>query len=134
MNGQALRPLVTQTDNARLRALVDKTRATGGHDSAVRLLLEKLDRCRVVPAARMPASIVTMNSRIACWGDGGRGRELTLVYPWSASPAGERISILSRLGIALLGAIPGHVFRVDGLCFSVACVAYQPEAERQFHL
>lgn len=133
MNDPVTRTLVTDHDDARLRGLM-ATPLCRRNESVTRLLREKLDRCRVVPAARMPASIVTMNSQIACWGDGGVARELALVYPWIGAPASGRVSVLSRLGIELLGAIPGHVFRIDGVSFSIAYVSYQPEAERQFHL
>jgi transcription elongation GreA/GreB family factor len=56
------------------------------------------------------------------------------VYPWNAHPAGRRVSIMSPLGIQLLGAMPGHIFRIEGSCFSIAYVTYQPEAEQHFHL
>ncbi len=133
MSESGIRPLVTDTDDVRLRSLTT-TPVGRRHDAMMRLLLDKLNRCRIVPAARMPASIVTMNSRIVGWEDGGIGHELALVYPWDASPASERVSVLSPLGIDLLGAVPGHAFRIDGARFKIAYVAYQPEAERQFHL
>jgi regulator of nucleoside diphosphate kinase len=133
MSDLAIRPLVTDIDNSRLRGLMT-TPLARRNALGMRRLLEKLSRCRVVPATRMPSSIVTMNSRTACWDDAGAAREVALVYPWNGSPAAARISILSRLGIELLGATPGHVFGMDGARFTIAYVSYQPEAERQFHL
>ena len=130
-----MRPLVTETDNARLRGLM-ATPAGRRHVGAMRSLLDKLNTARVVPAPRVPGSIMTMNSTAACWDRAsGASRELTLVYPWNEQRANGRVSVLSRAGIELLGATPGSVVELeDGACVQIAYVSYQPEAERQFHL
>jgi regulator of nucleoside diphosphate kinase len=130
-----MRPIVSQMDNTRLRGLMT-TPAGRRHASAMRILLDKLNTARIVPAASMPATIITMNSSAACWDRvSGASLELTLVYPWNERPAVGRISILSRAGVELLAATPGStVVLDDGAQVKIAYVSYQPEAERQFHL
>lgn len=130
-----MRPLVTDIDNTRLRGLMTTPAGRRG-DRGMWLLVEKLNRARIVPAAQMPPTIVTMNSRVACWEkDSGAARELSLVYPWNGAPSRGRVSILSRAGVELLGAMPGHVVELDaGRRVQIAYVAYQPEAERQLQL
>jgi regulator of nucleoside diphosphate kinase len=130
-----MRPVITEIDNARLRGLMT-TPVGRRHASTMRLLLEKLNGGRLVPAARVPPSVVTMNSTAACW-DGltGASRELTLVYPWNEQRSLGRVSVLSKAGVELLAAVPGQVIALDdGARLQIAYVSFQPEAEHQFHL
>lgn len=130
-----MRPVITEIDNARLRGLMT-TPVGKRHASTMRLLLEKLNGGRLVPATRMPPSIVTMNSTAACWDRRtGASRELTLVYPWNEQRMLGRVSVLSKAGVELLAAIPGQVIELDdGAHLQIAYVSFQPEAEQQFHL
>lgn len=129
-----MRPVVTDIDNARIRGLM-ATPAGRRHVSAMRLVLDKLNAAQIVPAMRVPGSVMTMNSTAACWDKTtGASRELTLVYPWHAQPSLGRISILTRAGVELLGALPGQIVDLDdGARVQIAYVSYQPEAERQLH-
>jgi regulator of nucleoside diphosphate kinase len=130
-----MRPLITDTDNARLRGLMS-TPVARRHAASMRQLLDKLNNARIVPALRVPGSIMTMNSTAACWDrSSGASRELTLVYPWNEAKARGRVSVLSRAGVELLAAIPGQIVELDdGAKLQIAYVSHQPEAERQFHL
>ena len=127
-----MRPLITDTDNARLRGLMS-TSAGRRHAGAMRSLLEKLNGARIVPSPRVPGSIMTMNSTAACWDhESGASRELTLVYPWNERRSLGRVSVLSPAGIELLGATPGSFVELeDGARMQIAYVSYQPEAERR---
>ena len=129
-----MRPLVTDADNKRLRALLGTERVRGGAQ-ARRLLREKLDVAAIVPFSRMPPSIVTMNSRVTCWDEKSMDRrELSLVYPWNAAPELGRISVLSVPGVQLLGAAPAQLVRIDGALLRIYYVSYQPEASGHAHL
>lgn len=133
MTDTDIRPLVTDTDYARLRGLMASPLALD-REEVVDLLIKKLTCARIVPAARVPPSVVTMNSRATCLDEAsGTARELCLVYPWNASEDGG-VSVLSRIGIELLGAIPGHVIHTLGSALMIAYVSYQPEAEHRFYL
>ena len=87
---------------------------------------------RTYRAAKVPRSTVTMNSRLLCQDDAGREHTLTLVYPWDAGE--NRISVLTAAGCALLGTAVGSSFEHDGRRFTVASLAYQPEAAGDQHL
>ncbi len=92
-------------------------------------LARALRRTELVTAATMPRSVVTMNSRLACRDSEGRERETSLVYPWDAGEG--RISILSPLGDAMLGAEIGAVINQG---WALEAILYQPEAAGDHHL
>jgi DNA-binding transcriptional LysR family regulator len=85
-------------------------------------LLGAVARAKTMPAAKIPRGAVTMNSRIRLR-EGDREREVSLVYPWDASK--DRISVLSALGLDLLGASVGG---------RIGAIPYQPEAAGDHHL
>jgi len=91
-----------------------------------------LDHAIVVPSDAIPADVVTMNTQVALTEDGtGTRRLFSLVYPQDADAAKGRISVLEALGMALLGASPGHNIECDfpegTRCLRVEKVIYQPE-------
>jgi DNA-binding transcriptional LysR family regulator len=80
-------------------------------------------RAKTMPASEIPRTSITMNSRIRARDENGDERDVSLVYPWDAGR--DRISVLSPLGLALLGASVGTKL-AEGL--TVRAVPYQPEA------
>ena len=61
-----------------------------------------------MPGNKIPANVVTMNSVIRVVDDAGAEQEWTLVYPEEANVASAKLSVLSPMGAALLGAVyPG---------------------------
>ncbi len=100
-------------------------------DGAARLR-EAVARAKITPAAKIPRSTVTMNSRVIGREPSGRERELSLVYPWDAGD--HRISVLSESGCALLGASVGATFGLGGVRVAVSSIPYQPEAAGDHHL
>jgi regulator of nucleoside diphosphate kinase len=96
-------------------------------------LARQINRARIVPPHRVPADVVTMHSKVQFLDPQRRGSGVyTLVYPEEANPSQGKLSVLSPLGAALLGARPGDVVRVDGAAgprgVKVQSVLYQPEA------
>lgn len=89
--------IVTDADRALLKLL-------GRHSG----LQGALARATIVPAAEVPADVVTMNSR-ATYRDETSGVRATvkLVYPQDAAGAG-RVPVTSPLGTALLGLREGQ--------------------------
>jgi regulator of nucleoside diphosphate kinase len=96
--------------------------------------VEQIEAAEVVPGRQIDADIVTMNSRVtlADLADGVE-QTVTLVYPDDGPVGNDRISVLSPLGRALIGArvgeqldaaLPGGAHRR----FVVRAVPYQPEA------
>lgn len=132
-------PLITEQDRRRLSNLLDVTSADAGSlgELAARLLRAKLEAARLVAAHEMPPNIVTLNSHVICWDMlAGAEAQMTLVYPAEDDPVdGKVVSILSPLGVELLGAHAGQTLsRDDDTTWRLVAVAYQPEAAGHFHL
>jgi len=90
--------LISMNDYIRLREIV------GDHD-----LAEELERAIVVPSERIPADVVTMNSRLTYADESaGTAREVELVFPHEADPGLGRVSVLAPVGCALLGLRVGQ--------------------------
>lgn len=71
-------------------------------------LLRELDRANVVPRDRSP-SCVKMGSQVRFRDDfSGRVRQVQVVYPKDADPSAGRISVLTPVGVALLGLSAGQ--------------------------
>lgn len=75
-------------------------------------LLEELSRARIVPAARMATDVVGIGSCVT-WRDETTGQEqsATLVWPEQADIAAGRVSVLTPIGVALLGLKSGARFQ-----------------------
>ncbi|WP_246685855.1 nucleoside diphosphate kinase regulator [Mesorhizobium sp. B2-4-6] len=98
--------LVSAADHERLsslaRAFLNRT-----PDMAEDLLAE-MDRARVATEAGMPADVVRMGSTVTLQDPEGSLQTVTLVYPAEADIAERRISVLTPLGTALIGARAGR--------------------------
>lgn len=71
-------------------------------------LLGELGRARVVPAAKLPPNVVAIG-RPVTYRDESTGREKTVtpVFPEDADIAKGRISIMTPIGVALIGMAEG---------------------------
>ncbi|MGE5524273.1 MAG: nucleoside diphosphate kinase regulator [Rhodospirillaceae bacterium] len=132
---------LTEQDLNRLRHLiVDLTRAARGAQAGVDTLEEILDLGRVVAVVDIPPDVVTMNSRVVFDDmDSGERRDVTIVYPDQADPVNGKVSILSPVGVALLGLTEGaettlQLPRGRTARLRIAKVAYQPEASGEYSL
>ena len=100
------RILISDTDHDRLtglaRALLDRAPETAEE------LLSEMDRAVVTDAAAMPADVVRMGSIVTVRGEGGETQRIMLVYPGDADIAENRISVLTPMGTALIGAAAGQ--------------------------
>lgn len=67
-------------------------------------LLDELARATIVASWRMPANVVSIGS-IVTYRDETSGQEttVTLVYPEDADIAHRRVSVMTPIGVALLG-------------------------------
>lgn len=74
-------------------------------------LLDELDRARIVGSGKMPANVVTLGNSVT-YRDETTGREQTvmLVMPGEADIALGRVSVLTPIGVALLGLAEGASF------------------------
>jgi regulator of nucleoside diphosphate kinase len=132
---------LTDHDLNRLRHLIaDLTRQTRGMQAGVETLEELLDLGRVVPPQDIPRNVVTMNSKIVFEELQTREkRTVTVVYPEDADPVAGKISVLSPVGIALLGLAEGAETELPlphgrSARIGIREVSYQPEANGVYTL
>jgi len=125
--------VMTELDHARLNGLLARQAADGLPQDVEDAAYDLVDSVVTVPAPAIEADVVTMRSRVRLRGEAGRDIVLTLVYPPESDAATGRISILSPLGMALIGHRVGQAIRwrgPDGAAHqaTLAEILYQPEA------
>ena len=129
--------IINELDAERLDMLLEQPAYA---DSPVaEALNEELDRAEILPPAEMPATVVTMNSRIR-FEDLSSGKESirTLVYPASLKDSTEQLSVMAPLGAALLGLSVGDEIswelpNGEATRVKVSENIYQPEAAGELH-
>jgi len=132
---------LTELDAVRLeRALMDVLQSAGAEPQGAAELEALLDNAAIVPSASIDPDVVTMNSTVVLEArPSGERTTLSLVYPKDVDPERSKVSVLSPVGRALLGArvgdlirvlVPGHAERQ----LVVAELTYQPEANGRFDL
>lgn len=133
--------MITELDSVRLSRLIGPPGPC--LPPASRTLDEfalRLDTAAVVSAREIAPDVVTMNSRVMLEErPSGTRRVVTLVYPHEGAPDDNRISVLSPLGQALLGARLGEEI---GLALPagghrrwlIVEMLYQPEAAGRYDL
>lgn len=130
---------VTRSDYTRIMNVIGTTPEAPAPAGMAGLLLQELKHARMVASDLIPGDVITMNSRVLVRElSSGRGTEITVSYPADADRMNGRISVLSPVGIALLGCREGHVARwktPSGIGeFRIEKIVYQPEAAGHYHL
>lgn len=129
--------VLTELDDARLRRLRRQYEISDLVDEALDVLLNQAD---LVSSREVLPEVVTMNSRVRVRApDSDEVHSVTICYPSDADVERGRVSVLSPMGIALLGHREGQVvpwMRPDGRsdAWFIESVEYQPEAAGEFHL
>jgi regulator of nucleoside diphosphate kinase len=102
-------------------------------------LYHNLNDAKKLPPQRISGSVITMNSTVLLREvNSGRESEITVTYPKDADPLRRKVSVLSAIGVALLGRKENDVvsWRVPtgtGM-FQIVKVTYQPEAAGDYSL
>jgi regulator of nucleoside diphosphate kinase len=130
---------ITHRDAGRLARIVeDLLRRDSTIEDGAESLHETLDGARLVASAEIQADVVTMNSEVTIEEPSGARRTVKLAYPADADPAQGRVSVLSPLGNALLGARSGWIVTfatpVGERSVRIAEIHFQPEAAAQYDL
>jgi len=125
--------VLTELDHARLISLLARMAAADGLHGAAETAYDLLDSALTVPARSIPPDIVTMRSRVRLRDGDGQDVDLTLAYPAEADAASGRISVLSPLGLSLIGCHKGQAIQWQAPDRAVhqralVEVLYQPEA------
>ncbi len=115
---------------------IDRLRRQGAHQRVDDLL----DAASVVPSREVSPDVVTMYSQVLLrfHGEGSdERRHLTLCYPSDAEPADGFVSVLSPIGLALLGVRVGeqacwHTPAGQLQRAEVVALLFQPEASGDY--
>lgn len=97
---------MTRSDHKRLSRLANALSHT--RSSVADQLFAELDRARVIDDARIGIDVVRMGSRIRYTTDAGESRTVTLVFPGEADIVEGKISLLTPIGVALIGLSAGQ--------------------------
>lgn len=128
--------ILSSVDYDRLQALMDSQPDSLPGKTA---LQAELDRADIVDPAKIPPSVVTMNSTVRFQLEPGGGTfDLRLVYPREVDGSSERVSVLAPVGSALLGLSVGDRIDWPGpggtrLAVRIVDVLDQPERAGKDH-
>jgi regulator of nucleoside diphosphate kinase len=102
------KPTITlaRSDHERLTRLAESF--VSRNASLADQLLDELERARIVDDNKLRADVVRMGSTLRFTTDAGEDRTVTLVFPDEADIAEGRVSILTPVGIALVGLSSGQ--------------------------
>lgn len=71
-------------------------------------LLGELERASVLPSDQVSTDTVQIGSTVTYETEKGQTRTVTLVYPGDADIEQAKVSVLTPIGVALLGLAPGQ--------------------------
>lgn len=105
MQNHTLRPqiVVAKTEHRQLLAI-----AAGDASSTAEALFDEMERATVVPDHKLPSDVVRMGSRVQYRLDNHDLKDVTIVYPAQADISAGRISVLTPVGVALIGLRTGQ--------------------------
>ncbi|MGC4064144.1 MAG: GreA/GreB family elongation factor [Polyangiaceae bacterium] len=132
------RLILSTLDHVRLAETLAKHRRSS--NAYVRAeLTYKLRHAKLYEPSLIPSHVVTMNSRALLLASSWSApREYILVYPDRENCLEQRISVLSALGVRLLGCRAGSTLKLwnGSRSLQLTCLglSYQPEAHKQWHL
>lgn len=104
--------VVNEDDLAHLEGLAEG--AMTRNPALADRLLDELGRARVVSAQKMPANVVAIGTTVTYRDETtGQEKSITLVYPEDADIGRGRVSVMTPIGVALLGLAEGAAFHWD---------------------
>ena len=129
----------TKIDDDRLTELILDRTGTGKDSAHLLELKQELERAKVVDPTKVPADVVTMNSKVVVEdAESGEDMTYTLVYPQDANLDEDKISVLAPIGTAILGYKVGATVKwkvpAGERKFRIREILYQPEAAGDYHL
>ncbi|SMX48780.1 nucleoside diphosphate kinase regulator [Maliponia aquimaris] len=106
------RIVINSDDLAHIEALAEG--AMQRNPALADRLFDEIGRARIVAPSKMPANVVAIGSRVTYRDEStGLERTVTLVYPEDADIARQRVSLMTPIGVALLGLAEGAGFYWD---------------------
>ncbi len=130
--------IISSLDYARLNDLVITAKQFGSTQSALLNTLEgELSRARIVAPDEIPPYVVTMNTCVRLTDiTTHEVMQYTLVFPSDANLQQGKLSILSDLGVAIIGFSVGDTveweFPEGTRNIRIDMIYFQPEATKQY--
>lgn len=97
---------VTRTDSERLWRLAESF--ADRNPAVAEELLAELERAKVVDDGRLAPNVVRMGSCLRFTSDLGEDRNVSLVFPGEADIAEGKVSVMTPIGVALIGLSAGQ--------------------------
>jgi len=132
--------IISSVDSERIRKkIMDERAKTGYLSKELKLLLDELNRAKVLKPEEIPSDVLTMHSRVRLhYVSNGKSLEIQIVYPEEANVQEGKVSIFAPIATALLGYKKGDVvdWPVHNNIMKVKIdeIIYQPEAEGNYQL
>ena len=132
--------ILSSLDCARLRDLLITANQFGStHPALLDSLEAELKRATIVSPEDTPPYVVTMNSCVHLTDTAtGEKMQYTLVFPSDANLQQGKLSILSDLGVAIIGFSAGDTvewaFSNETRRIRIDMIYFQPEATKQYGL
>lgn len=101
--------IIGESDHERLSMLADTISTR--NETLAETLASELDRARVVPDKRVPATVIRIGSTVSWKMDSGEEHHAKLVFPVDADISAGRVSILTPVGVALIGLSAGQTMQ-----------------------
>ncbi len=129
--------VMTELDHARLNGMLSRLPADGLAREVEEAAYDLVDSAVTVPVHLIDTDVVTMRSRVKLHDEQGQDMVVTLVYPPESDAATGMISVLSPLGLSLIGRRVGQPVSWQGPDrvahqATLAEMLYQPEAAKDF--
>ena len=138
MNAPVIERVLTDLDHVRLTKLTDARGAAPLPGPVLEPLQEPLTDAHVVPSREVAKDIVTVYSQLLVRLPGStEASQIALCYPNDAELAKGFVSVLSPMGLALLGLSAGQTAQWRGpagqpISALVEAVVFQPEASGDY--
>jgi regulator of nucleoside diphosphate kinase len=103
--------VISAADRERLVSIATSALMSDRPNPPASNLLNEIARATVLPANAVPQSVVVMGSEVEIQDDVRKSWfRVRLVYPDETASGSETVSVLTPLGVALIGLAEGHSF------------------------
>lgn len=102
------KPDITVADTDHRRLIMLASVASNTPEDVIDELLYELDRAEIVPHDKLPDNIISIGAYASFVTSAGKENHVTLVLPADADISSGKISILTPVGVALLGLSAGQ--------------------------
>lgn len=126
-------------DYNRLIAAIKQLRLSAYGNANIKNLAERLKEAKVIPSAKTPEDLITMNSKVLLKRmDNNQVVEVSVVYHDDADIKSKKVSVFAPMGMAILGKREQQIINCHlpngHISYMVSKLIYQPEAAGDLNL